>query len=208
MCFSANVSFAASIVLVVTGVALFKRGFKPQYRFIAIYPFVFALQQFIEGMVWLEQNTANFPFYAYLVIAFCFWPIWIPFSLLEMEKAVKISGRHFVFLGMGLVTALMYLSLIPFVELEICSSSLHYLIKNIFPELSIFILGSCYFLSTTLPFLFSFDFRMKLFGFLLALTGIISHLVDIYWTISLWCFAAAILSISLFCLIPQKKSGT
>src|SRR5262245_11163328 len=94
MCFSTEASFTASVLLAGIGyLSLMKAKDKPSLIPLAMIPFLFAMQQFCEGVVWLylrQEWPQNFIFqiakYGFLSFAFFIWPIWIPFSLLTLEK--------------------------------------------------------------------------------------------------------------------------
>ena len=79
MCFSTTASFASFSVLTAVGVAGIKYVKKPSQKFFAAIPFLFAIQQFIEGFVWIGilNNTPwksvpihLFIFFALLLIFF------------------------------------------------------------------------------------------------------------------------------------------
>ena len=53
MCFSTSASFAAGITLTVIGVASIKKVKDPSQFLFASIPFLFGVQQFAEGVLWL-----------------------------------------------------------------------------------------------------------------------------------------------------------
>ena len=117
MCFSATVSFSAGIVLGITGVVAIKKMESPKQLAFAIIPFLFAFQQFIEGVLWLAlmhdefSYLASFATYVFLFVAQIIWPVWVPFSIMCLENS---SGRKkvcFVILAIGIMLS-SYLSLI------------------------------------------------------------------------------------------------
>ncbi|HEY0667876.1 MAG TPA: DUF6629 family protein, partial [Sphingobacteriaceae bacterium] len=94
MCFSAGASFAAGSILSVVGIAaIHKSVLKEQYSFAAI-PLLFAVQQFAEGFLWLSLLHTSFEYlqqavtYVFLIFALVVWPLWIPFSILLLEKVI------------------------------------------------------------------------------------------------------------------------
>ena len=83
MCFSATASFTAAAVLALTGVISVASAPKKRWLLFALIPFLFSLQQFFEGVIWINGGgSGNF----FLFFAFVIWPIWIPVSLLLIEK--------------------------------------------------------------------------------------------------------------------------
>ena len=112
MCFSATASFSASIVIGAIGVATFKKSKDSDLKFLGAIPFLFALQQFTEGFVWLSFNHSDFQFIqsyatkAFLFFAWVLWPILMPFSIYHIEKpGVKKKLNFYLFL-LGSVSGL------------------------------------------------------------------------------------------------------
>jgi hypothetical protein len=60
MCFSASASFGASLVLSVIGVATIKNTRHREQLPFASIPFVFAVQQFSEGVLWLTLPYSDY----------------------------------------------------------------------------------------------------------------------------------------------------
>ena len=56
MCFSSNASFGASAVLAVVGVVAIAKAKNTPGRLFAAIPFIFSIQQFAEGMLWLSMK--------------------------------------------------------------------------------------------------------------------------------------------------------
>ena len=84
MCFSATASFVTAGVIAVIGVVSLSRARDPRTLPLATIPVVFAVQQGIEGLLWL-----NLPFapdgsistaltFLYLFTAQVFWPVYAP----------------------------------------------------------------------------------------------------------------------------------
>src|SRR5262245_49220676 len=93
MCFSAEASFTVSAVLAAIGVATIKNASNSRLRLIAFVPFLFAIQQFAEGIVWLymngtitDQNIGIGAQYAYLSFAWVLWPIYTSCAIFISEK--------------------------------------------------------------------------------------------------------------------------
>jgi len=95
MCFNANVSFGAGVVIGIIGIATIKKIKTPSQLAFASIPLIFAIQQFMEGVLWLaleqpdnllKQEMAT---YTYLIIAQCIWSIFVPFSIFAFGKRRK-----------------------------------------------------------------------------------------------------------------------
>jgi len=91
MCFSSAASFTAAVGLTSLGVlTLLETRNKKEIPFASI-PLLFGIQQASEGLVWLSIQHGNlylnsvfshvFTFFAYI-----FWPLFIPLSVLLLEK--------------------------------------------------------------------------------------------------------------------------
>jgi len=95
MCFSANASFGAGIILAVISVASLKKVQYPTHIYFAAIPLIFCIQQIIEGLLWLAltdpvyTSLEKVTTYSFLFFAQVIWPIWIPFAVLSLEKNRK-----------------------------------------------------------------------------------------------------------------------
>ena len=78
MCFSANASFGAGIILAVISVASLKKVQYPTHIYFAAIPLIFCIQQIIEGLLWLaltdpvytsleKVTTYSFLFFAQVI---------------------------------------------------------------------------------------------------------------------------------------------
>ena len=105
MCFSATASFSASLVIGTIGVATFSKSKDSNLKFLGAIPFLFAVQQFTEGFVWLSFNNFNFQFIqetatkAFLFFAWVLWPILMPYSIYKTEiPGLKKKINFYLFL--------------------------------------------------------------------------------------------------------------
>jgi len=86
MCFSAQASFTAAAFIGTIGVVTIARAKKPM-RALAITPLFFALQQALEGIVWLTMDVGDSTsllhkasMYTFLVFATMIWPVHINYA--------------------------------------------------------------------------------------------------------------------------------
>ncbi len=196
MCFSAAASFTASAVLGAAGVHTMSRSRTKQDVILATIPFIFAFQQFFEGLVWvLPAYTWHslVAAYMFLFFAFLFWPLYIPLAcyMHEINKKRKKILKVFVFFGLvGSLYLLISLFINPLEVVEV-GGSIQYRIDIPFETIgiAIYIAGTVgSFLIATHPFL-------KLFG---VLTGIAAWVSWTFYTLtftSVWCFFCALLSV-------------
>lgn len=218
MCFSAGASFGASAVLGVIGaVAITKAKTTPQ-RLFATIPFVFAVQQFSEGMLWLSIKNPGFEAgqsfftYTFLVFAMMVWPVWIPFTIGRLEKVAKkrrimnilLSIGVVVFIGIGCV-----LYLYP-VQVAATHHHLHYrfgfpaAVKNF-----IWLFNLLYFIATILTPFISGIKRMKWLGIIFLASYLFAVIFYKGFVVSVWCYFAAILSfVVLWILASLRKPMT
>ncbi len=106
MCFSPVASFSAAAVLATIGFASLRKT--SSYREIpfAALPLLFAIQQFIEGLVWLNLLHGTWPqiqlwlVIIYGVFAGIIWPILVPASVALLEPNHQ---RRVVMVGVTLV---------------------------------------------------------------------------------------------------------
>lgn len=222
MCFSPVVSFVAGSALTVIGVVsvreVLRRGSSARHDLVfAAIPLVFALQQLIEGVVWLSLDT-NFcspesavmlnsiSTYAYLVFAFLLWPILIPFAVLLMERQAWRQRVLGVLSGIGIAVSayLTYFMLTSPVSSEIFGHSLRYIVGN---TAASFMSAFWYLLATIGAYLLSSHVRIKWLGVFHAVSMLAAYW---FWTAtwySVWCLFAAVLSVGVLWQVCSPISG-
>ncbi|MCB0642401.1 MAG: hypothetical protein KDC44_12210 [Phaeodactylibacter sp.] len=211
MCFSAGASFGASALLFGTGIATVKKSEAARYLVFASAPFLFSMQQFSEGMLWLSfQDPALLAWhkpsiYTYSVFSQAVWPLWAPLSLWLIEPEPVRKKRLYYFLWIGIVlAAYMIFCLIAYgvtatVEAHHIRYQLHFPNMNVRRVL--------YFLATIPPFFLSSRSGMKVFGITLGLSLVLSAIFFRYYLISVWCFFAAIVSVLVLWIILKNREG-
>ena len=211
MCFSAPASFAVSGVLVLIGTfTIQKIKTKSQIPFASI-PLFFALQQFVEGLLWLAlargitSDLIQAAAYIYLSFAFPFWPIWIPISLIFLEKN-KLRRSFLIltlFIGAAVAGYLIYCMAKFRVTPQILSHHIYYDVKV--PQITKYDYVF-YLIATILPFLISSFRYMWVFGILAAASLFITYLLYTKFLLSVWCFFAAALSVIIYFITIKKKN--
>ena len=201
MCFSATASFVASGALVASGVAI-ARIPKPKSAIpLSMFPAIFATHQFIEGLLWLNHrgfladNYRSVAVYAFVLIAFVLWPIFVPFSVYVLEsgriRRVIILLCQFTGMYVGL-TNLVIIIRGP-VNASVVGQSFSYTINT--PD----IISALYLISVCIPFLVSSNKRLAIFGVALAAASVTAGFIASTGTFpSVWCFYAAILTLFLY----------
>jgi hypothetical protein len=204
MCFSANASFGAGIILTVIGIAALKKvKHQSQFYFAAI-PIIFAFQQITEGFLWLSFGHEDYAFlkmpttYIFFCIAQLIWPIWVPLAIYKLEKGQGRKKPLRVLLGLGIVlSAYLAFCLLSFdVNAEVVGHHIAYL--NNYPDALIPACGAIYIICTIAPPVFSSIKNL----WVLALTILVSYIVTMVsyeeYIISVWCYFASIISVLVF----------
>jgi len=211
MCFSTEASFGAGAILTVVGIATFRKTQARSQLAFAIIPFVFGVQQFIEGFVWLSLSNVDYAFlkqiptYLFLIIAQVVWPLWIPFSIFLMEKKEKSKKLLAGLLAIGIILSLcvIYNLTTYTVKSEILEHHIHYTLN--IPKWMIPIGAFLYFLPTVIsPFVSSIK-RTNLLGMSILASFLVSKLFFEQYAISVWCFFAALMSVIVYVVVKDMK---
>lgn len=216
MCFSASASFGAGIILGVIGVTTVKKADSFPRRLFAAIPLIFSIQQFSEGMLWL--SLTNFSYAAwqeistniFLVFAYAVWPIWIPLSIMLLEKDKKRRKRLQALLITGIFISvyIVYCLLLYPVHVVVLNHHIQYIFAYPHVLLNLTWLSDAfYFIATILaPFISSIK-KMWLFGIIISASYLVSRIFFKDAVISVWCYFAAALSIViLLILVSHNKS--
>jgi hypothetical protein len=97
-------------------------------------PIIFAVQQFSEGILWLALTHPEYRFlkeeatYTFLFFAQVIWPIWVPWSIMILEKKEERKRIQKIMLTISLtVTIYLLFCLFIFdVDARIGSNHIHY----------------------------------------------------------------------------------
>lgn len=218
MCLSATVSFAVSSLLAPTAIYTLKRAIKEKLRYMVFcfFIFAFAIQQFIEGFIWLAMNDGQtdktiFLGKIYLFFSHFFWPLMIPFTAYMLELNDK---RKKVFLFISILSVfyslLLYLPLVlgeNKITVEIATHSIRYVMDSFYDSyMDRKVSGSFYVLLVTIPFLFSTDRNIKILGIILVLSYIPTYFMFYLAMTSVWCFMASIISIYIVYMMRSERN--
>jgi len=212
MCFSATASFGAALILGAVGaVSVHKIKEQSQLPF-GVIPILFGLHQAAEGLVWIGMEDhegrlwVDVSVYVYLIFAQVIWPVWVPFSILAMEKKPSRQKMLRILLVMGALvsTYLLYCLIVYEVGVEIRSGHIEYTLY--FPEAGVWPIAIIYFIAIILSPLISDHKRLNFLGLLLLMSFLVSQLFFSVHLISIWCFFAAVLSIMVLWIIMKMNS--
>lgn len=204
MCFSANASFGAGIVLTILGVASLKKVKKSSQIYFAAIPIIFALQQFIEGFLWLSFAQENYAFlkpyttYIFFFIAQIVWPTWVPLSVYQLERDESKKKQLRTLLGLGILVSsyLGYCLLRYDVNAEIAGHHISYL--NTYPSYNFAICGALYVICTIIPPVFSSVRKLWILALTILAAYIITMIYYEEYLVSVWCYFAAIISVLIY----------
>ena len=201
MCYSAEASFAASAVLAAGSVAISRLPKENASIPLSLIPAIFAAHQFSEGLVWLHQdgflpdNYKSAAVYAYVLIAYVFWPVFVPFSAywLEADKKRRIIILICQVLGLWVGFTLLNSIINDPLKVSADCCSLSY---SVYVSYATF---GLYLVAVSFPFLISSRRNLVYFGAAIAVACCAAALVTSVTSLpSVWCFFAALLSAGLY----------
>lgn len=195
-----------------TGVAAIAKINDPRQVPFACIPFIFAVQQACEGMLWLSLSHASLaqwqkPFtYLFLFFAQILWTAWIPVSFLLLEKDRKLKKVLMVTAIAGLCDSLLlgYRLLVLGAHADIDCSHILYSIGS--ARWMVVISSILYVIAIILPPFFSSLRHGKLLGILLVASLLFARVLYNDYLISVWCFFAALLSVMVVRMMRQFHS--
>ena len=202
MCYSAEASFVASGVLAASSIAIARIPKDKASVPLALFPAIFATHQFIEGVLWLNHDGVlpdtykSGAVYAYALIAYVLWPVFVPYSAYLVETGGRrrriILACQTIGLGVGLSVLLGFLRQPPTVSADCCSLS--YQVNA--PDILII----PYVIAVSLPFLVCRQKSLVLFGAAILVSCAAACIVAVSAATfpSAWCFFAALLSAGLY----------
>jgi hypothetical protein len=211
MCFSATASFGAAAVLGAVGVVSVRKASEPSHIPFALAPILFALQQVSEGILWLSLSHNNLmdwkgpATYFFLFFAQFLWTWWIPWSLYKMERDKRRKALLYwtFFLGLCCSTMLGFRLYLYGVYAGIEQHHIRYDIGTTKPLMVIS--SILYVISIIVPFFISSAAKIRVPGILLVISIIVTRFFYKEYFISVWCFFAALLSISVIYVVVSAR---
>ena len=212
MCFSATASFSAGALLLGVGAVTLRMASRRRELPFAAIPLLFAIQQLIEGVIWLtfghESPLLNTVMtHVYSFFSHVLWPIYVPVAVMLIEPS---GPRRRVLLGLVVAGAavgayLLYILLaFPVVSRPI-GQHIEYISPHFFAAVSM----TLYVSSTTLSPLVSSHRMVRVFGVLVLSSFAAAYYFYATWFISVWCFFAAVLSavVYLYFATPRGRAA-
>ena len=195
MCFSATASFSAASITAVIGIATLGQVQHPRELLLAAMPLLFALQQAVEGALWLQlpaggggDAVAALSLW-FLVFAKVLWPAYVAPAVLLIEPDPRRRRALYALAALGGTISLYTLNRL--IEnpppVAICGHSIDYG-GNVY---ALSWQSFLYLLCTCVPLLLSSSGAIRRFGAIVA-TGFLVSVTTYFATyISVWCFFAA-----------------
>ncbi len=203
---------AGSGLLLIGAVAVTQSRNVPQKVFACI-PLVFGIQQLSEGMVWLSishetyAGLHNISMYTFLVFAQAVWPVLIPSSVLLFEKDRRRRKLLYVLCAAGSFTALYLICGLIIFPVSVSIDGHHLKYHLDFPRLMKWVTDIAYMSSAALSPFVSLDKRVRVFGWMLLSSYILTTIFYQHYLASVWCYFAAVLSLTiLFIIRGQNKA--
>lgn len=212
MCFSATASFVTAAALTPVGVlavTMANRRDAGRWLPLAFLPLLFAMQQALEGIVWLGLDHGASVLalrpasLAYLGFAFALWPIWMPWCTLRLAAGHAAAWQRRLtrlLWGMGcLMAVLLWLPLLldsRLISPIVRHGSIDYQVRLPWAEsVNHLVVTLIYGLIICLPLLLNDCRRLRWLAVALVVSFAITQLAFLYAFSSVWCFFSALLSV-------------
>lgn len=214
MCFSATASFVAGTALSGIGVATVRNSCDRSELPLALIPLLFGVQQLIEGVVWLTfQHDAptlkQISTYSYLVFSHVLWPMYIPFAMRSLEFVPWRKHTLLIFQTIGIIVGMYLLFFIVTRPVVAEIDGMHIVRHLVYdsPHFYVIPVMVLYVAATCVSCFFSSHPFVRLFGVLAFLSFVGTYLFYVRALVSVWCFFAAVLSLTIYLHLHYRKLG-
>ncbi|MEJ1241959.1 DUF6629 family protein [Chryseolinea sp. T2] len=212
MCFSATASFGAGAAVAAAGIVSVKRITNARQIMFAVIPLIFALQQIMEGWVWITfaheeyRMSRNIPVTVFLFFAQVAWPVWVPLAILKIEPKARLRAALKILCFCSFIVAPLQAFRLFFhsPDVSITGHHIHYQLDAIDSPMGV-ILNVFYFLTTIVPPFVSSRRSVLLLASFNLLALMITWLASRPNVVSLWCFFAALISVQIVRVMGDMK---
>jgi len=212
MCFSAPASFVTAGITGAIGIVALTRVSEPRELPLAATPLLFALQQGVEGLLWLNLPLAQDGFlptaltFLYLFFAEAFWPLYAPIAVWLIEPSERRRLLMVVCLGIGAGVGAYLLWWILGHPLLATIVDGHIVYGTGYRQPDS--VGIAYLAATGLPLLLSSQRTVVVLGAIVLVGLVVAY--AFYWEafISVWCFFAAAASIAILCHFEWSRRSS
>lgn len=213
MCFSAAASLTAGAGLLMIGTIAINQSKTTAQRVLASIPVIFSVQQFSEGLLWLSLSGGistqwqHLSMYVFLVFAQVIWPSFVPLTILLFEKKIWRKKILRILLTIGILTSLYLSWCLIFYDVSAMIEGHHIKYELDFPLSNQWFNGITYLVAAVMaPFISSLR-PLRLLGILLLASYLVSRIFYQDYLISVWCYFAAVLSISILLIIRDLRKA-
>lgn len=213
MCFSASASFASAAMVGAAGIASLKCAVRTEHKYFAAIPLIFAVQQLVEGFVWLSFNSEDIPQWqtfsikAFLFFATVMWPLIVPLAAWKMEESSSRKKILFAVFIMGIVFSLGSLSFMFIYPSSADISEQHVYYELDYPLRDSLIVSILYLITTVFSLFLSTRKWVPILGVLIFGSYVVTRFYFKDHVISVWCFFAAIMSLFIYLIVSGKLKG-
>ena len=216
MCFSATASFSAGVFLLGVGTLTLRSALASRHSRqrcdlpFAAMPLLFAIQQLIEGVIWLtfrvDAPLLNVVMtHVYSFFSHVLWPVYVPVAVLLMEPAGWRRRGLIAFVAAGVVVSAYLLYVLAAFPIASRPTGQH--IEYVSPHFFAAVTMTLYLLSTAVSPLLSTHRMVVVFGALALLSFGAAYAFYATWFISVWCFFAALLSAVVYLHFGAREPG-
>lgn len=210
MCFSASASFAAGVVVLGIGVLSVRAARQSHERPFAAIPLLFAVQQLVEGALWLTFEREAAPFsllltYLYSFFSHVLWPVYVPLAVWLLEPPGARRRHLLVLLALGVAVGIFLLVQLAAFAVFARPSGGH--IEYVSPHHFAAAAMAVYLLATCASPMLSSHRTVQAFGGLAALSFVAAYGFYTTWFISVWCLFAALLSMSVYVHFASRRAS-
>jgi len=198
MCFSAEASFIVSGTLLVVGVTTIRKTVYPKDFPVALIPLIFAVQQLIEGLLWVtlaHSDTSPSQFWLsniYGAFIGIIWPLFAPFAVYRAETD-NLRKKIIAMIGLAGVGLAIY-TVIGLANEPIIAEIIHHSINYRHHVGSYQLVIVLYLLATCVPFIFSSYKHLYIAGIIFTIGFFAAYFSYLETFASVWCFFAAVAS--------------
>jgi len=195
MCFSATASFTAAGVTGAIGLVCLTRVNRPRESLLAATPLLFALQQAIEGALWLVLPDAPHGPAAqgltvlYLILAQVFWPLYAPVAVIltEVDRSRRRAMLAALAIGAAVSAYLLWRLIAGPHGAVLMDDHIVYVTRRRHTRL----VALAYLTATCAPLLLSSLKSVVALGAVVMVGSVVAYVA--YWHAfqSVWCFFAA-----------------
>lgn len=209
MCFSATASFSAAAFLGAAGLVGIAKAGRMAELPLASTPLIFAVQQATEGVLWLTApegpQSGRWLASAFAVFALMLWPVLSPIAVALVEP--QEGRRRLIYTPLLAGVSVAAYSAITMLSHPYLAWPVHHsltYVNNVpFPPAMVV----AYLISTAAPPVLSSHGAVRLFGLIIALGLGVSILAFYESFVSVWCFFAALGSITLLTYFRRRQGG-